>query len=589
MEHLLSNKKLTLPGKTRMEFLLFFLFVLLLFILSGCVSPESENAPLEKKAGPNRGEIDNLPRTPKAAGGWEIETLVAPPPIISAPFGIGVYPDGRILIDGPRGNLVAVGEEGMIIETNLPSGGPYFSITDNGNIWYYHMFQGQLMLYDAKKSELRVVAEMDQAFSTGSISAKPDGSVVYITIGVTAGNEKSQVYRYTREKELELILEGGREEYMTVEVSAKGEVFLGGGGRVMVYRDGEVFPRAGRPDTSPLAMTSSPDGTLYYSAHGPEKLRGIYRLKPEEKKGERILSLPEEQSIPLGLAWDPLKKRLLALQKVEHQVSVVESGGLRGLVRAEMISTPIAVAVSPDEGIYVNGDEVGVQRIDRKTGDVSLFCGGLVSFQPPPSGMAFSREGELYYAGSAPGMPSIIYRIDRQGEAALLWEGGGRPAGIALSPGGEIFITDYERNGIYQLKGDELSLVRGNLPHPVGLVLGADGYFYAALAERITPFNRDSLQKIPRTRIVKCSAEGNVETLASFPDKDISFFDMDDNGNIYLPLGTELLRITPEGEQEILASGFGYIRDAALMGDGSVVITDYLHSAVYLLNKKEDS
>lgn len=567
-----------------------FLFIVVFSVLAGCITgpgPYVEPAP-GKQVDAEKG-VPEQPQDPVSADpAWALETMVEPPSIISAPFCIQMYVDGRLILDGPEGMMVAIDEQRRVVATEIPSAGVYFDVSTDGRIWYYNMFGGQLSVWTPGEGVVEL-GTVEMGHSSGSISVAPDMRDVYFTLGQTTDRSASRLYRYREGEGIKLLAEDKTWDLTAVEVTPAGKVYVVGVCKVFrLESDDTLTLLHTRPDYHPVVITSDENGVLYYAAHGNENSRGIYRYIPGSGEPERILAQrTESENPPTGLVWDGFHDRLLAVQKEAQQISEVKDGAFHGLLdTSEMLSTPIALAIGADGGIYVNGDECGVQTVSPE-GKVSLFSGGLVSFQPPPSGMVFDRDGMLYYAGSAPGMDSRIYRIDPTGNAVEIARPAGSPGGIAVHPDGGLYYTDFARNGIFRLESDGSSVpVWEDIPHPVGLVITSDGSFIVAAAERVVQQRSGPLDDYPRTRIIRIQANGRREILFSDENVNISFFDVAEDGTLILPLFQRLLAVPPVGDMHDLARDFEMIRDAKIAPDGSIYITDYGTAALYRLTRK---
>lgn len=523
------------------------------------------------------------------ASGWILQTIVPPSPIISAPFCIQIYIDGRLIVDGPKGKMVSIDEKGNIEPTDIPSAGVFWDVSDDGRIWSYNMFEGKLNVTDADSHHVREIGTVEIGYSTGSLSVAADGSVVYFTIAEThSPTNHSRLYRYRESEGIQIVAEDKPGTFTAVEVTRKGLVYIVGVGNIFrLGPDDQPQIINHRNDYYPVSISSDEDGNLYYAAFGNNKSRGIYRYNPKKGNPTRILALGPHQIPPTGLAWDRFHKRLLAVQKEEQQIYELKNGQLFGILdNRHMLSTPIAIAIRNDGEVFVNGDECGVQHIS-KDGLVSRLHNHLVSYQPPPAGMVFAKNGELYYTGAAPGFDSRIYRIDKQGNAVKIAQSKGSPSGIAISPNGSIYYADYARHTIFRLENDGRSIpIREGIPYPVGLVISKNGVFYVATAEKIIYNNRGPLDEYNRTQIVKFTLKGKAETVFSDKSANLSFFDVAEDGTLIIPRFQRLIAVSPKGVITNLACGFDMIRDAKIALDGSIYISDYGAAALYRLVRR---
>jgi len=180
----------------------------------------------------------------------------------------------------------------------------------------------------------------------------------------------------------------------------------------------------------------------------------------------------------------------------------------------------------------------------------------------------------------------MIITIDANGKVRELTRDTGCPAGIDMDSKGRIFYADYERCAVYELGSDGKStLVMGNIPYPVGLVIEPEGTFWVSVASPEARGNPRVVEEIPRTRILRFEMNSDkVEEILNLGTEgwhNLTFFEVGSDGTLYLPDGGSLLVRHPDGKTETMAFGFSNIRDAKLAPDGSLYVTDYRASALY--------
>ena len=184
---------------------------------------------------------------------------------------------------------------------------------------------------------------------------------------------------------------------------------------------------------------------------------------------------------------------------------------------------------------------------DGQTHQLQPFVRDLLN----PSGLAFSREGDLYVSSRADG---IVYRIDSQGQAVVFAEGLGIATGIAFDEAGDLYVGD--RSGtIFKVRmagagrGQE-TFVFATLEPSIAfyhLAFDSKGVLYVTGP---TTSSSQSIQAIDRdgTARVFFRGLGRAQGMA---------FDVDDNLYVAASYAGDrgIVRITPEGAAKLVVSG----------------------------------
>jgi sugar lactone lactonase YvrE len=587
--------------------------ILFLAVLSGCVGggPQQTQPPAVEPTNPPEGGITEtkieIDRNPPPAvetitfgapkGGinllskeFILETIIPPSKTISAPFDSAVLPDGRIVMSGNDGRLVSVSLQGEIKETNIPAG-VNFEASDNGVMWYYNFVGGDVSYWRAGQNERIPVAQLPPVYTDGSIAVSPDGKAVYIAwwkLDYDINRKESALYRYTSEEGLVKILDGTKDSVLrAVEVTHDGRVYVAATNGVFRLNEENKLTLVYKIRFNHITsdgLTSDEEGNLYFSAFGFNQ--GVYKLSPDGK-AEVISKSEDEIDVPFGLSWDKNNQLVIGVRKEKGQlISIDREGVIKVLNGASGFTTPIAIEEHPDGGIFVNGDEVGLLFVDG-TGKVSNFRNRIVSYQPPAADFVFDNGGLIYYTYAAPGFDSMIVTIDANGKIKEFARNVGAPAGIDIGPDGKIYYADYEKGAIFMLtdKGESIP-IQENIPFPVGLVIDSNNTLWVGAAEEGAKGDPGALNEVYSTRILRFTAGGEPEEIISLgegKEGSFTFFDVDENGNLYLPQEDKLLLRSADGEITEIANGFQHVRAARITKDGSIYVTDYSAGALYRL------
>jgi len=523
---------------------------------------------------------------------YEIEVLVPAGPTASAPFDTAVTSAGEIVMAGSRGRLVKLAGKGRF-ETLAAPAGTNFECTDDGVFWYYDFPSGRLYRWQPGFSEAEDVARLPEAYTDGSIAVSPDGRAVYVAWWIRdadPGKEASALYHYAERSGLRKLFDLPKNIFLrAVEVTPRGQVYLAtseGIDRLQADRRVPVYRRNDLYITSD-GLTSDRAGNLYFTGHA-DREQGLFRL---DTGGQcrLIAANPVRLPLPFGLSFHEPSKRVIGVRKASSELLAMSmDGAIERLNDPSGLITPIAVEQSPEGTLLVNGDEAGLLRIEAN-GSVSRFNQShICSYQPPAADFAFAADGSIYYSEAAPGFESSILKISRSGKTRKLTKQVGSPAGIEVAADGRIFYADYANNTVMELRPDESSVtVHKNIPHPVGLAVDNLGRIWVGAAE--PGGGTGTLGEVFNTRILRFSPGGKVEEVVHLDDgrhHALTFFDVDRDGNLYLPDGDRLLLRKVTGEIRTIAEGFHCLRGACVCGDHSIVVTDYGLSALYRLRRR---
>jgi sugar lactone lactonase YvrE len=555
------------------------------------LSPSKKMRTFEISASRGRGVVDFVAlfrgqgRKSSSLPTHNVEVLIPPSPTVSAPFDSTVLPDGTILMAGSENFLVSVSLDGKIEKTEYPSG-MYFECDEKGVMWYYNFPEGSFYLWDPKMKKKVKLGDLPPAHSDGSIAVSKDGKAVYIGWWLHSKNV-SALYMYTASSGLIKLLERPPSSMISaVEVAPDGSVFVACADGIYQLRENNrlepfyIFEDK-NINISSDSLVADNQNNLYFCGFGD--CSGIFQLARKEKQLNTIVRLQDPIEIPFGLSWHEKLHLIIGVRKGKGQiVSIDLTGKIRVLNHPSGLTTPISIEEHPDGSIFVNGDEVGLLKIDRDR-KVQIFCTRICSYQPPPADFVFDRNGLIYYTSASPGFPSAIISIDKNKRIKEITGNVGSPAGIDIAPDDQIYYADFKEGMVCLLSRDGKSVpVIKDLNYPLGLSIDDQGNFWVGTAE--AGQEPGSLGEMPSRKILKFSREGRLlETIdfTEFSPGEITFFDVDKHGKLYVPFRDILIVRDSDGDFEAVEGEFKQLRGAKVFTDGYLYFVDTPNSALY--------
>lgn len=266
------------------------------------------------------------------------------------------------------------------------------------------------------------------------------------------------------------------------------------GGRTPIRIDsapGETaYVQVGAPLATGLHLVDNPvfdsDGNLYVTfsgSRGQQTPVSIFRVRPDGTREPFAGGIPN----PTSLAFDR-HGALHVSSRFDGTVSRIEPDGTVEVVASELgVACGIAF---DDEGTLFVGDRSGnVLRVsDGRAAPFAVLPSSVAAFH-----LAFGPDGALFVTAPTLSTRDAVYRISRDGDVEVFYEGFGRPQGLAFDNDGRLYVVDALAGGggLYRMNLDtretEQLVIAGGL---VGLAFGAEGTL--ALASSDTVYRLDA-------------------------------------------------------------------------------------------------
>jgi sugar lactone lactonase YvrE len=247
-----------------------------------------------------------------------------------------------------------------------------------------------------------------------------------------------------------------------------------------------AYLEVGRTLATGLHMVDSPaigpDLAIYvtYSgARGQQSTVSIYRVQPSGVREVFVTGITNATS----MAFDP-EGRLHVSSRFDGTVLRIDADG-----DAEQVASDLGVATGlafDRDGVLYVGDRSGTIFRLVRGGSASAFA------SLPPSVAAYhlaaAADGTLYATAPTLATRDAVYRIDRHGGVTTVYEGFGRPQGLAIDAEGVLYVTEALAgvSGVYRLRPGartpELVITGAGL---LGVALHPGGGFVVSTAEAI--------------------------------------------------------------------------------------------------------
>jgi sugar lactone lactonase YvrE len=301
--------------------------------------------------------------------------------------------------------------------------------------------------------------------------------------GLTVGGLVPEVY--VGERPARVLLASSAE--VIIEVPAESP-----GGRMPVRVDGvpgtTLFLEVGRLLATGLHLVDSPaidrQGNVYATcsgSRGQQSAVSVYRITPDGVREHFVTGIVNATS----LAFDA-KGRLHISSRFDGTVSRIGPDGTSEVIASEL-GVACGIAFDPDGVLFV-GDRSGtIFRIGRAGGAIAF-----ASLRPSIAAyhLALGPDGALYATAPTFSTRDAVYRIDRQGLVDVLYEGFGRPQGMAIDPQGHVYVAEAlaGSSGIYRLRSGAPPELVATGPALIGLAFHPHGGFIAATADTVYRF-----------------------------------------------------------------------------------------------------
>ena len=534
-----------------------------------------------------------------AAPGWKVEIPV-PPPLLAAPFGISIDPTGLAVVEVREGRVLALNEKGKAFEVARGAGGNFFDHDGEGNLYTYCFPDGRVRKIRRAGGKVEEWSPLPEGHSGGAVAVTASGKRIAVLKLLDGG--VGEIYLFRPGKKTPVEVDAPRERILAV--GARGETLFAAS-QTHIYRiRGKslqtflAFRRKGWLCAATLAP--GPRGGFFgaFAEPGGSEIRYI----DIEGRTEPLYSRPPPGAIN-GIDFDPERARLWFVVKEEGLAGFLDlrrwapgkrSKGIQAVivVRCKGLVTPMPVHLSPSGKIYVNGDETGLYRLDRRFKPTRLLFPSLCSYQPPPADFAFLGTGKIVYTAAAPGFPGKILLLRERKRPKVLTGAIRLPGGISRRKDGRFVIADYGSDALYLMDPrGRVKLLAGGFRFPMG-VAARKKKVYVTCSHTGRKGDPTSVLPLYPEILVEWSPRSGkrilFDTRKTPCGGSLLFLDVTPSGSVVFAAGRTVRSLDPgTGESRLLAAGFKRAAGVCAGRRGAILVTDYDAHALVVLRKNE--
>ncbi len=230
-------------------------------------------------------------------------------------------------------------------------------------------------------------------------------------------------------------------------------------------------------------------------------------------------------------------------------------------------ASPTSLTVLIPEGLEGGSTAVRVDELPGETAFVEIGA-PLVTGVHHVDSPAYDRHGNLYvtFSGSrGQQAPVAIYVVRRDGTREPFVSDLPNPTSLAFGPDNYLYVSSRFDGSVHRVSPDgSVTTVATDLGVACGIAFGPDGRLYVG----------------DRSGSILVVHDGTVTPFAEIPPSVAAFhLAFGPDGNLYVAAPTlsshdVVYRVTPSGDVEIVASGFGRPQGLAVDSNGLLYVVD---------------
>jgi sugar lactone lactonase YvrE len=212
-----------------------------------------------------------------------------------------------------------------------------------------------------------------------------------------------------------------------------------------------AFVDVGAPLATGLHLVDNPaydlDGNLYVTfsgSRGQQSPVSIYVVRRDGSREPFVSGIPN----PTSMAFDS-DGRLFVSSRFDGSVHRIDPDGTVAPYASDL-GVACGIAFGPDGSLYVGDRSGSILRVeDGRAIVVASIPPSVAAFH-----LAFGPDGALYVTAPTLSARDRLYRISPDGGVDVLYEGFGRPQGLAFDAQGRLYVVDSlaGSSGVYRMR-----------------------------------------------------------------------------------------------------------------------------------------
>ena len=229
------------------------------------------------------------------------------------------------------------------------------------------------------------------------------------------------------------------------------------------------------PLATGLHLVDSPafdrNGNLYVTfsgSRGQQAPISLFVVRPDGTREPFAGEVPN----PTSMAFDR-EGRLYVSSRFDGNVYRITPDAAVSTFATDL-GVACGIAFGPDDALYVGDRSGSILRVDgRRATLVANIPASVAAFH-----LAFGPDGWLYVTAPTLSARDPVYRVSLGGEVEIVYDGFGRPQGLAFDEQGQLYVVDAVAgwSGVYRLRIDR--------PEPPQQVIAGGGLIGLAFDPR---------------------------------------------------------------------------------------------------------
>jgi len=413
-----------------------------------------------------------------AEPGYTVETIVPGAPNVTSD--VAVANDGTVYLAAAGSWTVYRVSLSGVVTAVAPVGVFALDAAADGNLYGYFGPEGAVYRITSAGQVTRLATVPSTACEASMTVGPPPALDLWVGLNDCGGTSLGQgsLLRVTQAGQVHTMAAGLPFGINGLDFAADGQLYV-----TIVDELFRVIPANGQRmliarlphHASQHGLVAGPAGEFYISSMTRETDR-VYRVNAS-KQVSVLASLPP--GYIMGLERLPGGDLIAAMRASGAVLRIHSDGSWETILPGNGLAGPQAMAFSPTGELYAcSGESGSIVRIANGRGH---YFAEVLSYIMPMGDLEFLPDGDFYFSEAAPGFQPRLVRVSPQGAVQEVTRSLDFPAGLALTPSGELRVAEYESGEVSKVSvtGAVTPLASG-MSHPMALAADAGGRLYVS-------------------------------------------------------------------------------------------------------------